>query len=232
MAWAIKIASEFGRTFPDGRFVDWDYSLKLRGGTLPKSLLNDLDFDGARCVIKSEALHRVATGSLTERGKGLPTKFLVEPSFALRRLSSLVLLHGVFAVDKRLKRIIERMEPDVHEFWPVAIRLWGLPYPKRYWALSVNQFMSSLVPDLCLEGACETTDYKMYRTKGMSALDGLSGMAFSPKVQGNAHLWIERWVIGADLFLSDQLMEECQKAKCILPDHVQVLTAKDAQRAA
>lgn len=227
MAWAIRFNSEFGRTFPDGEFVDWDHRLKLRRGTIPDSIKDEMDYDGAMRIVKSEALQLVAIGNPAKHDKGLPTKFVVERSFPLSRLTSLVNLNGILAVDRKFKRIIERVEPDVHEFWPVTIRWWGLPYFKRYWALSVNQFMSSLVPDQCVEGACETTDYKMYRVNIVSAMESLAGMAFSPKVQDGAHMWIERWVNGGDLFLSDALMAECHKARCVLPDHVQVLTAKD-----
>ncbi|WP_458880254.1 imm11 family protein [Arenibacterium sp. CAU 1754] len=212
--------------------MDWDHELAFRGGTLPTSILDDPDFDGARCVVKSEALQRVADGYVGEQGKGLPTKFKVEPSFLPPRLSSLVKLNGIFAVDSRLKRIIEQIEPDMHEFWPISIRWRGLPYVKRYWALSVNQFMSSIVPEQCLEGACETRDYKMYRVNIVSAMDALADMAFSPDVQEDAHLWKERWVNGADLFFSDALMAECHSAGCVLPDHVQVRAAKQLQPAA
>lgn len=232
MAWAVRFRSEFGRTFPDGKFVDWDHRLKLSRGTIPESIKHEPDFDGAKRIVKSQALRLVETGFSAEHGKGLPTKFVAERLFPLSRLSSLVMLNGIFAVDRNFKRIIERVEPDVHEFWPVSIRLWGLPYVKRYWGLSVNQFMSSLVPDQCVEGACETTDYKMYRVNKVSTMEALAGMAFSPKVQDGAHLWIERWVSGADLFLSDALMAECHKRRCSLPDHVQVLTAKDALESA
>lgn len=227
MAWAIRFNSEFGRTFPNGEFVDWDHRFKLSCRTIPESIKGDVGWNGKKRIVKSEALQLVATNFPAEHGKGLPTRFLGEQVFPWHRLSSLVMLNGVFAVDRTFKRIIEQVEPDVHEFWPLTIRWWGLPHFKRYWGLSVNQFMSSLVPNQCVEGACETTDYKMYRVNTVSAMRSLAGMAFSPKVQDGAHLWIERWVNGADLFLSDTFMAECHKARCSLPDHVQVLTAKD-----
>lgn len=232
MAWAIRFRSEFGRTFPNGQFVDWDHRLELRRGTIPDAIQGDLDWDGAKRILRSEALQLFATGFRADHGKGLPTKFVGEQLFPWPRLSSLVNLNGIFAVDRTLKRIIERMEPDVHEFWPITISWRGLPHFKRYWGLSVNQFMNSLVPDQCVEGACETTDYKMYRVNYVSAMEALAGMAFSAKVQDGAHLWIERWVNGGDLFLSDALLSECNKSRCFLPDHVQVLLAKDVQQSA
>lgn len=76
-----------------------------------------------------------------------PLSFDVERGGKL--LGSLIKLNGrIMAVDDTLKAIIERLEPDVHQFFPLEIKLRkGKVYPKPYYIIVIGTYFDSFSPE-------------------------------------------------------------------------------------
>ena len=66
-----------------------------------------------------------------------------------RELSSIISLPGrIWAVDESVKQIIERLEPSLHSFYPVEIRMRrGKVYPVQYYVLVVGKYLESFSPE-------------------------------------------------------------------------------------
>lgn len=142
-----------------------------------------------------------------------------------KNLGSMIALNaGVFAVDETVKDIIERLEPGVHQFFPVEIRMpRGKIYPVQYFVLVIGQYLDSFDPESSDECSWERTELGNVRYDDSKA--GITGLAFKKSVFGNAHLWRERRINGALTSFSDQLIAEIQKRELRIPKHFQMSEA-------
>ena len=142
-----------------------------------------------------------------------------------KTLGSMISLSGgPLAVDATLKAIIKRLEPGVHQFFPVEIRMpRGQVYPGQYYMLVIGQYFDSFSRQDSKEGTFSDygpdypNHYKPPHTKAE-----LTGLAFSRSAFGKAHLWRER---GFGLWLtcfSDELVAEIADADLRIPKHYQM----------
>jgi hypothetical protein len=132
-------------------------------------------------------------------------------------LGSLIMLNSrIIAVDDALKDIIEQMEPGVHGFYPIEIRMpKGAVFPERYHTLVIGQYFDSFSPERSKPGS--------WRKDGDYAIEhgdrkaDMAGLAFSSAVFGKAHLWRERrrreWIT----LFSDQLKAAIEQAGLRIP---------------
>jgi hypothetical protein len=127
-----------------------------------------------------------------------------------KALASIISLPGrVWAVDEPTKAVVERLEPGVHEFYPIEIRFpRGKVYPSPYYVLVIRQYIDSLVPEKCKEGALGVTDH--YKK-------AITGRAFLKAKFGKAHLWRDRAFREWMACMSDELHDELDKMGLLLP---------------
>lgn len=133
-----------------------------------------------------------------------------------KSLASIISLPSrMWGVDEQVKAIVERLEPGVHEFYPIEIRFpRGKVWPKPYYTLVFRQYIDSLVPEKCKEGALNVTDH--YKP-------AITGRAFSKAKFGKAHLWRDR-VFGEWMAcISDELHDEFEKAELLLPKQYRMI---------
>jgi hypothetical protein len=147
-----------------------------------------------------------------------------------KSIASLIMLSSmILAVDEALKSIIERLEPGVHEFHPLEIRMpKGVVYPECYYTLRICQYFDAF----SINDSAETV------TREVSALyDPDTGELIMPAyiapqnpvksqdiavhkaVFGSAHLWRDRFFKEKLVCFSDELMAEIEKAGLRIPKH-------------
>ena len=149
----------------------------------------------------------------------VPQSFDTERS--QKALGSLITLSDkIFAVDERLKAVIERLEPGVHEYFPIQIRMpKGAVYPGPYFILRICQYCDAFSREDTWSESVEESE----NVPGLLHLNrskkGITGLAFRKSAFGDAHLWRDR-AFGEDLTcFSDALMAEIEQAGLHLPKH-------------
>ena len=167
----------------------------------------------------NESIHK-DNGPLPE--DALPRRFVAKQRY--NALGSLLLIaRGVRAVDEKLKDIIERLEPGVHQFWPLQIVMPnGEEYPVPYYGMMVLRRLGSFRPDQsdpnCFLGQDIAPGIRSYSSYGVSKKIN-AGLAMSKAVFGNSHLWREQELRTPTLLLSDALIAEIKKAGLKIPKH-------------
>ena len=99
-------------------------------------------------------------------------------------------------VTEKFKQIVERFEPDVHQFLPVDIEQRGKVIAKRYFFYICNR-LDTLAKDACIPAVGKDEHY-------MPNYDGNDKMVFSTKKIGSCHAWHDKYTIGR--FMSDELV--------------------------
>ena len=84
--------------------------------------------------------------------KEAPRSWMTKKSH--QALGSLIEFHSrIVGVNEPLKDVIERLEPRVHQFFPLEIRKpRGKVYPGSYYTLLIGQYCDSFSPDQSREG--------------------------------------------------------------------------------
>ena len=126
----------------------------------------------------------------------------------------------IIAVREELKQIIEELEPNVHQFFPIEL---SMPKMKgevgKYYTLVVGQYLDSFLPD---ESKAESfRSYEKYPGFYNAELSkkGLSGLAFREQEISGAHLWRERGFRETLTCFSNQLIAEVASAGLDIPTH-------------
>jgi hypothetical protein len=146
-----------------------------------------------------------------------PKSFLTQKTH--QKLGSLIELNNrILAVDAALKAIIERLEPGVHQFFPMDVIMpRRRVYPTQYYTIVIGQYLDSFSPENSKEGSCTKDGPYCYQTRGYK--DDVIGLAFSQAVFGKAHLWRERRLREWLTCFSDELQGEIAKAGLRIPRH-------------
>lgn len=150
-----------------------------------------------------------------------PQSYTTEKSY--QALGSFIQLSGLaMAVDEPLKEIIERLEPGVHQFFPIEIRMpRGKLYPTQYYTVVIGQYLDSFSPENSDEYAFRENGKYGYIHERNKA--GVIGLAFSKSAFGNAHLWRERCFRQILFCFSDELQAEIIGAGLRVPKHYKMM---------
>lgn len=247
MVWGMSIPSSFGDYWPEGDFE----SLDPRGKGGWRDRLNRY-YQSQSPEVQSALYDYTQGGDIASYPTYVTSKFTQElgvrptqfPELAplnsikdheppqcyitaksYKSLASLISLNGLLAVDERMKAIIERLEPGIHQLFPIEIRMpRGKLYPKQYHLLVVGQDIDAFSPEKSEEGSYRSygPEYSGYYTL-IDSKKEISGLAFSKTAFGRAHLWRERALNGKLTCLSDQLEAEAVKAGLRLPKHYRMM---------
>lgn len=119
----------------------------------------------------------------------LPSEWQIKKSYS--NLASLITLWCFLAVDEELKSVIERIEPGVHQFWPVKILMpRGKVYPKQYYGMVIRNFRDSFVPRESEYNRYQSSD-DMYFASGDAKRD-YADLCFKQQNLKGVHLWREK----------------------------------------
>ncbi len=217
MVWGMEHIGS-GMFFPDGNFLGEKERLVALANQMPAEEKQKYAPLGYASYVAEQI--RKDIGPLAEQA--LPRKFTA--SRRPKELGSLIKLHGgVRAVDENLKMIIERLEPGVHQFWPMQIFMPnGDEHPNKYFGMIVLNHLTSFVPEQSGPESWRGEDIapgiKMYFAYGSVSLRS-GDLAMDSKVFGSSHLWLERELKSPTLYFSDELQSEIKQAGLRIPKH-------------
>ena len=153
-----------------------------------------------------------------------PQSFYAEKTY--KNLGSMIALnYGLLAVDEELKAIIERVEPNKHQFFLIEIIMpKGVVYPKKYYILVIGQYCSSFSPEKSKSGSFRAIP-NSDRFSHTETKAGITGLALAKDVYGKAHLWRERRLSDLPIFFSDELQTEIENAGLRIPKPYKMMEA-------
>lgn len=240
MVWGMNLPSGFGEFWPDGEFEGEDanstesgWRIRLKSyfkAQTPEEQKRLFDYPGDDVgaahfypgYVSGKLIHEVGTKFSPDRPLSTPIEPHEPPQFfqtikTYPSLGSLIMLNDrIVAVDASLKDIIDLLEPGVHQFFPIEIRMpKGAVVPKQYYTLAIGQYFDSFSP----EQSKPSSWYKDgdYQFKHVDRKSDMAGLAFSSSVFGKAHLWRERRRREGLTCFSDELKAEIDRAELKVP---------------
>jgi hypothetical protein len=227
MVWGLNMPSSFGAYFPDGKYVG--YSEKLE-----KYFREDMTEEGkAKSAYRdtkyvSRVVQKFSRGP-SDLDNGVPLGPIAEhewpDQYELSRpysaLGSLFMMNSqILAVETALRDIVERLEPGVHQFRQISVTTRkGAAVAKQYHTMVIGRFLDCFDPAASDEGSWEKEHgYESYWAF-MNSSRYISGLAFSKVKMNNAHMWRERKVRSPEIYFSDALKSEFDRAGLRLPRH-------------
>ncbi len=239
MVWGMNLPKGFGEFWPSGDFEGWDERLTDYYYEQPPEVQKEL-FDYPEGPFSAELQYPfyVSKKMICEVGTKVrlefplitavlpeeaPTSFVTRKSH--KKLGSLIMFNNrIIAADEELKALIERLEPDVHQFFPIEIIMpKGVVFPKKYYTLVIGQYLDSFVPEKSKADSFTESNVKPGFYKHEENKKGVNGIALSKAKFGEAHLWRERHLGGEWLTcFSDELITEIEAAGLRLPKHYQM----------
>lgn len=220
MAWGLVDPNSFGDFFPYGDFVGWEEGVK-RHFDEEMSAEQRAAFDNWDVSYRGTISRKFTEegGELSEPHQR-PSEFRLDES--RKSLGSLLLLtNRLLAVDAKLQEIIERLDPGVHQFWPLRMtQKKGEEYPVAYFGMIIRRFIDSFVPGQSAgyEGSEESNFF--------STIDptkkGYGDLAVSKGVVSGRHLWRERRLKRPNILFSDELQAEMTRQGLRIPKHHQL----------
>ena len=232
MTRAMGLPMGFGKYFLDGDYVGWEEVLEAHFEALSAEEKEKYHIDGPTAYARNvSGKFKLPIASEANEFRGVPPlrdyecpkEFAIQFLDAKEHGSLIKLSDMLLAVDEALKTIIEDLEPDVHQFWPIKITMRdGSPHSKPYFGIRIGQFLDSFRPEKTPEAVFHKR-YSSYLIDSF-AKKKCAAMAFSKDAIGAAHLWRERRLDSPEVFYSDTLMARISEAGLDIP---KVLMVKD-----
>lgn len=219
MVWGLVDPSGFGDFFPHGNYVGWDEEIK-RYFEEEMSAEQRAAFDNRHVRYGGAAARKFTEDRGLLEPHERPSEFRMME--ARKSLGSLIALaDGLLAVDATLKEIIERLEPGVHQFWPLRITLpKGGEFPVPYYGMVIRRFIDSFVPEQsAVHQVSEGSD--TFFANGPTKKD-YGNLTVLKSVVAGVHLWRERRLKIPDIFFSDELQAEIARRGLRIPKHHQL----------
>ena len=125
--------------------------------------------------------------------------------------------NGILAVDEILRSIIDEIEPNIHQFFPIEIKWRNNRLELRY-IIVIRKYLDSFSPENSKDYSwrIESPKYPnshIYEENKKS----MNGLSFSRKLFGNSHLWRERNFNNPLICISDELKNEIEKLSLRIP---------------
>jgi hypothetical protein len=246
MAWGLVLGLQFGEYFPHGQYVGWEEALRAYWESgMPADVKARFFEEKARfnsyahCGTYFSYVARKFSCEYSRKIPDLPSLTPVEAHEWPKEFTTIVHYSSLAAlmqindqllvVDKELRSILERLEPGVHTFHPIRMtkmgggprNVVGGPYPNEYFILIINQFRDSFLPEQSAESSVYKTEYGAIRCAHENK-KAMAGLAFSSKEIAGAQLWKERRVFRPEIYMSDRLSAEIDRAGLRLPKRFQL----------
>lgn len=227
MVWMMSLPRGFGEFWPDGDFEDGDNPDAIGWGGRLKAHIKELPVEQQRELMPSGDWisygYFVSKKFITETGEKAavdlppvtpvleheaPTSFNTER--AIKKIGDLIMLNSrILAVSAELKAIIEDLEPDAHQFFPLQIVQPRAVYPKQFFTVVIGNYRNSFRD---LEGTLgRWGEGERYQFSSITKA-GASTMHFQRSAFGTAHLWRERLFNEFIVNFSDELVARIEEA--------------------
>lgn len=219
MVWGLVSPGGFGDFYPDGDYVGWEEGIK-KYFEEEMSPEQRAAYDNWAVKYQGEVARKFTEDRGPLEAHERPSEFRMTE--ARKSLGSIiVLIDRLLAVDTPLKELIERLEPGVHQFWPLRMTMpKGKDYPVRYFGLVIRRFIDSFVPEQsAARQVSEGSD--IYFANGATKKD-YGDLTVSNRVVAGAHLWRERRLLMPGIFFSDELQAEMTRQGLRIPKHHQL----------
>jgi hypothetical protein len=237
MVWGLCLPDGFGDGWPEGSFEsdpkvsdrgwyerlkahyleqDQDTQKRLYGGELDEYGLSYPAYVGRKLTNELGSRYNQYSPPYAKIEAHEPPKFF-HTRRRYKQLFSLIGMGGTYpTVDEDLKSIIEAIEPGVHKFYPLEIRMpAGKTYPKQYHTLVIGAFLDSFDIEQSKQGSAHSPDPGRYNLN--TKKKAMAGVAFRKVDFGGHHLWRERTFRPQMLCFSDELHERIVKAELNMP---------------
>ena len=175
MVWGVLTPVGFGQFFPHGEFDD------------EKSFYPEADKYKLDLGPVSEAM-QPRTFRIVRGGKSLAA--MIES------------MGGLLLVAEEVRRAIERVEPGVHQFWPVEVfHANGERSAYRYHALVIRQFRDAVIEEKSdVRVRSDSGNLSCHPTKANA-----KALTLSSERIGDAHLWRDERLLSVNVFMSNAL---------------------------
>lgn len=243
MVWGVRLPSEFNEFFPRGELRGYrealaaHYSAEQRPGLTPRHPVEfvftsdrPVQADGRPYTTFVDYKSDVSQKFHSEIGVARPhepallpiqphewpTEYVFEKQY--KKPASLIKLpNRIYAVEEKLRDVIERLEPGVHQFHPIQMELpKGVEHPIRFHIMVVGRWLNSFSLAQSDKRGLRDIDsgspWVFPDTK-----ENYAGVAMVESAIDGAHIWRERALRDADFFISDKLKEEITKIGLRLP---------------
>ncbi len=237
MVWAMRLPNDFGKYWPGGSFEksdgdSWYSHLRARFQNVltdeEKAKYNLQGEEWAAGLYKSSVVDGFTREYGTRMNEMSPILRAIEPdeapkSFFLRGASKkygglISLSNRIIAGSSKLVELLERLEPGVHQFFPIELKAKdGRLLSSDYHTIVIRNYRDSFVSDP--EKLAE--DFSYYSNPNSTALvrDARQYRKFRferEKILG-AHLWRERFFNEKLTFFSDELHRLIIESELDLP---------------
>lgn len=140
-----------------------------------------------------------------------------------KNLASLIkLTDGLLAVDEQFKSIIEDLEPDVHQFWPLDFQLpRGKGIGRPYYAMVIHYHLDAFVPEESDEDAWRSGN-GFYHARIGTDKQTVNGLAILSSAVAGHHLWRDTKLSCPEVFMSDALKERVDASNLRIFKHYKV----------
>ena len=145
MAWGVMEPYGLGQYYLECDLPGWDEKIR-------DYYINEMSDDEKRRLGMEDGLHYSRFASKYDGRMGpledyaLPSD--VQTVRGFKELPSMVTLGSLFLVDEPLKAIIEAIEPNKPQFWPMKITMpKGKEYPVPYYGMIILQSRDSFLPE-------------------------------------------------------------------------------------
>ncbi|NYT42209.1 hypothetical protein HZY97_15665 [Sphingomonas sp. R-74633] len=201
--WRMRMADHYSNEMPEAQQVLFEDADSYAWHAVKKFSLNN---EPQRLV--DEAVTPIAAHEVPRYFK---TRQDPKNLAALARFAG-----NVLTVNEALKQFIEWLEPGVHHFFPIEIRMpRNRVHPDQHYILVIGQHLDSFSParsaqdsfKVCLPGLYSYSENAPQARK----------LAFRREAFGNAHLWRERHILGFLTCFSDRLHAEITDAGLRIP---------------
>ncbi|MBY6239728.1 imm11 family protein [Methylosinus sp. Sm6] len=138
-----------------------------------------------------------------------------------KELASIITIgNRMWAVDEAIKRLIYRLEPGLHQFYPLEIRMpRGRVYPVQYYVLVVGRWLDSLSPNDSDRRSFAHYNPEINHFFIHGYQKNVTGLALRQSVFKGAHLWRERGLKEWLICFSDTLAADLARAELMLPKY-------------
>jgi hypothetical protein len=206
MVWGVIEPGSFGDFFPYAKFVGWEEELrKYYDEKMPaKQKQEYLDAGDAQLIGSGAYVQVVYKKFYMEIGRKIvgfpPTTAIEEHELPktlktfkpYNKLGSLISACGFWAADEAFKTIVERLEPGLHQFYPIQIIMpKGKVYPKQYHMMVIGQYFDCFSREQSDKGSVRDR-IGGYYSAWHDTKQFVAGLAFSQSIFSKAHMWSER----------------------------------------
>lgn len=214
MVWGLELPYGFGTFFPEGDFVGYRDQLDAAFDAMSAE---EQDYFGN---LKPAYRLHVSQCFTFEHGTMHGEKRVFRPvaeyewpgEFQMKRryqkLGALIeSVNMLLLVEKGFKDIVEKLEPDVHQFRPIKL---SLPndevYPGEYFTMVIGRYLSAFDPERSPRDIWRDIGGQ-YSAVVFNKANAAVG-AVKKSVVSGCHLWRDRLARHPNIFLSDTLRSE------------------------